>query len=341
MGGRSQRMSTLLVTVRRIDAVKPHPNADRLDLAVVGGWQCVVPKNQYKGGELVTYIPPDSVLPPSLSEEIGVTKYLSKGRVRAATLRGESSFGIVMEPRGAEGDNVADLLGITKYEPPIKFRGGDIEPNHPLFHSYTEIENMRNYPAMFCEGERVIATEKIHGSCGRVGLVKGDDGEWTRLAGSKSSQRKFEDFSTYWFPWAIPSVAAMVDRLHTTARERVIVFGELFGKVQALRYGHEGRLGFRVFDIAVDGKYLDHEAVASICRDAGVEMAPVIYDGPYTLAAIAKAASGMSTIHGANHIREGVVVRPAIERTEPAIGRLILKYVSDEYLCGDWDGANE
>jgi len=35
---------------------------------------------------------------------------------------------------------------------------------------------------------------------------------------------------------------------------------------------------------------------------------------------------------GSDHIREGVVVRPTIERIDPKVGRAVLKYISDEYL---------
>ena len=36
-----------------------------------------------------------------------------------------------------------------------------------------------------------------------------------------------------------------------------------------------------------------------------------------------------------NHIREGVVVKPLVERNDPKLGRVILKYVGDTYLFGD------
>ncbi len=35
------------------------------------------------------------------------------------------------------------------------------------------------------------------------------------------------------------------------------------------------------------------------------------------------------------HIREGLVVRPLQEQTDPKIGRVLLKYVSDSYLFGE------
>ena len=35
---------------------------------------------------------------------------------------------------------------------------------------------------------------------------------------------------------------------------------------------------------------------------------------------------------GVDQLREGVVVRPQVERTDPEIGRIQLKLVSDKYL---------
>jgi hypothetical protein len=68
--------------VSKIDKVLPHPNADRLMLAHIGGWQCVVGKNAdgtpaRKEGDLVVFVPPDSIMPLALAEQVGVTKYLA------------------------------------------------------------------------------------------------------------------------------------------------------------------------------------------------------------------------------------------------------------------------
>lgn len=335
-------MSSTVVFVKRIDKINPHPNADRLDLAVVGGWQCVVPKGRYAAGDLVTYIPPDSVLPDALGESLGVTKYLSKGRVRATKLRGEPSFGLVIEPHGEEGDNVADKLGITKYQPPMKFHAGEAEPSDPLFVEYTDVENLRHYPEILDAGEFVVATEKIHGTNSRVGVIRDADGSLRRLAGSRTMQRKNTEGSIYWFPWTLKPVQDLIEWLSAKpGAMQVIVFGEVYGKVQSMRYGLPNGLGFRVFDIMVDGHYQHHAEVARVCAAFSVEMCPVVYEGPYSLEAIAAASKGASLIPGADHIREGVVVRPIAERRNEKIGRVVLKYVSDEYLCGEHDGASE
>ena len=171
-------MSQLIVEVSRIDCVQPHPNADALELAQIKGWQCVVPKGKYAGGAKVVYIPIDSLLPADLSDRLGITKYLSNGRVRCARLRGEPSFGVVMDledPTWADGTDVRERYGITKYVPPVRPSAGDAETSHPLFESYTDVENLRNFPAAFVDGEEVVATEKVHGTNCRVGIV---EGEW-------------------------------------------------------------------------------------------------------------------------------------------------------------------
>jgi hypothetical protein len=45
--------------------------------------------------------------------------------------------------------------------------------------------------------------------------------------------------------------------------------------------------------------------------------------------------SGPSTVHGAKHIREGIVIKSAKEIRVPGLGRLQLKVVSNEFLAKD------
>jgi len=182
-------MSSVVVQVTSISKVRPHPNADALDIAEVLGWQVVTGKGQHAEDDKVVYFPPDTVLPIDVSERFGVTKYLSKGRIRAARLRGEPSFGLVVQPDDSNwqmGENVADHYGATRYEPPLRPSAGDSAPNHPLFWAYTDIENMRNFPTVFEPGEPVVITEKIHGTNCRVGVIEGE-----HMAGSKSLRRAY------------------------------------------------------------------------------------------------------------------------------------------------------
>ena len=60
-------MSAHPVEIVKLDDVIEHPNADRLEIAVVhGGWQTIVPKGAYAKGSLVVYIPIDSLLSEKL-----------------------------------------------------------------------------------------------------------------------------------------------------------------------------------------------------------------------------------------------------------------------------------
>lgn len=333
-------MSSLIVEVCKIDDVRPHPNAERLELAIVKGWQCVVGKGHFKQGDTITYIPIDSVLPVELSDKIGVTKYLSNGRVRCARLRGEPSFGVIDVPHGEVGENVASKLGITKYAPPLKLSAGDAESPHPLFDAYTDIENMRNFTDVFIAGEPVVGTEKIHGTNSRIGIVTNEDGQRIHVAGSKGVQRQYADNSTYWYPWKIPAVVAMMEAV-SAGHKQTIMYGEVYGKVQSLRYGLPQGIAYRAFDIKRDGRYMDPGEFADTCAEFGVQRCPVLYSGPFDIASIRSASEGPSLIPGADNIREGIVVRPMRERTHPSVGRVILKYVSDAYLLGDNDDAGE
>ncbi len=325
-------MSTLIVEVCRIENVAAHGNADALELAQIKGWQCVIPKGRYAAGDLVTYIPIDAVVPAEQSDRWGFTKYLSNGRVRCAKLRGEPSFGVIVDREDdawAEGEDVKDRYGITKYIPPVKMGAGDAAPGHPLFPEYTDVENLRNFPSVFADGEEVFVTEKIHGTSCRLALI---EGEW--MAGSMSVRRARPDTladSIYWQPLAVDGVQALLEHLGQDSWQ-VILYGEVFGsRVQNLNYGQVGTLGFRAFDLLADGKFLDSEPFFAACAKFGVPAVPVLYRGPYDLGTIKALSEGATTL-AADHIREGVVVKPAQERTDPKVGRVCLKYIGDPYL---------
>lgn len=334
-------MSTLIIPVATIEKLTPHNNADSLELAQILGWQMVVRKGEYHEGDAVVYFPIDTVLPQELSDKYGVTKYLSKGRIRCAKLRGEPSFGLAVKPEDNTwyvGQDVTAhyrFLGVKKYEPPIRVTAGDAEPEHPLFVTYTEIENMRNFPDIFQEGEMVVLTEKVHGTNSRVGIIEGEF-----MAGSHKLRRKrpaddnFES-NLYWYPLSLPPVRTMLEALATKHRQ-VVLFGEIYGsKIQSLDYGHKGTMGYRVFDLLIDGHYLSWPDLIWLCAQYGLDNVPVVDAIPFNLEAIKKHSEGNTLLMDDNpHIREGLVVKPFQERRDAKTGRVVLKYVSDQYLFG-------
>ena len=113
-----------LATIEKIDKVLPHDNADLLEIVEVRNCQVIVPKDKYALNEKVVFIWPDSILPDKEWAEFYKAK---SNRVRAIRLRGQWSFGVVekietVDPSlfGVEiGTEISDVIGITKYEPPL------------------------------------------------------------------------------------------------------------------------------------------------------------------------------------------------------------------------------
>ena len=331
-------MSTLKVEIVKINEVKMHPNADALDLAVVNGWQSVIRKGSFKTGDLAVYFPLDSVLEERLSDTIGVTSYLSKGRVRAAKLRGESSFGLLWSAKDAEdylgfgvceGMDITDALKVTKWVPPLNFNIEDAEVSHPNFFRYTEIENMRNYPDLIKVGDDVIMTEKIHGTNARHAYI---DGQY--MAGGHNIRFKENAKNRFWNVFDDGMKVALKNLSERHDGADVVMYGEVYGsKVQDLHYGMEkGNIAYRCFDISVNGKYLGYTDWFLTCTNFSVPMVPVLFRGKFNMEQVLKFSTNSSDLPDADNIMEGVVIRLVVERHDPAFGRVILKYVFDQYL---------
>jgi RNA ligase (TIGR02306 family) len=342
-------MSTIRVEVTTIEDMRPHSNADALELATVGGWQVCVRKGVYHDGDPIVYFEQGTVLPQEVADGLNVAQYLKQRTdidgnpvlvIHRVRLRGEPSFGLVVEPEPgmAVGQDVADFYGATKYNPPLKMMAGDSVAGHPLFPAYTDIENMRSYPDVLAEGEEVVVTEKIHGTNCRVGFVV-EGGERVLMAGSRGLRRKMPEgaeamqINTYWYPHTLPGVTGLLDELAGRGHPQAALFGEVYGRgIQAFTYG-QNTIAFRAFDLMVDGSYVDYDDFAALCSEYGIEAVPLLYRGEFSLAVAKRLSDGESLVGGA-HGREGVVVKPAHERHDLKIGRVILKYVGDGYLFG-------
>jgi len=333
-------MSSLLVMVEKIEKIIPHPNADRLEIAKVKGWTVVTGKGTFKDGEEVIYIPIDSCLTDELAEQYGVKNYLgSQNKVKATRLRGIMSYGfIVKNDRNFKlGENVAEVLNITKYEPPIKITAGDAESPHEKFFKYTDIENIKNFPDVFKEGEEVVATEKIHGTNCRIGLIKTDD-EYTYMVGSHAVRRKLGNNSLYERP--LESLKLFLEYISRNNNDAdVIVYCEIYG-TQDLKYGLKNKgTDYRIFDIMINGVYQDYDIVNKYINDAysneilnsNVQLVPLLYRGPFNMDKMLELATGKTTLE-ADHIREGIVIKPTKETSNLYVGRKILKMINDDYL---------
>ena len=365
-------MSELIIQPVTVDAIKPHPNADKLEIAVVGGWEIVTGKDNYSVGDTVVHIQPESMVPREWSDIWGVTQYLSwkkeaaEGRVRAARLRGVTSFGFLVpnESEASLGTDLADHYGISKYDPPQNLGAGQMRSEHPLFHRYTNIENLRNFRDKLDYTQELIVTEKLHGTNSRVGWVRTKqpasalDAEpsfstFDFVIGTHRTQRDPDDCGMYGTPvelyrdeleklreWVSQTFVDLenedVDPGHLNS---LIVFGEIFGAgVQDLHYGAKQEKGYRVFDIAINGTYLDWETTQYLCGQVGLPTVPVLDYGIFSFEQLVEFAQGNTTMDD-EHVREGIVVRPRFHELswgrgtlDPNQRRMIFKLISDGYL---------
>lgn len=332
-------MSSLLVEIVKINDVKLHPDADILEIAKVKGWECIVRKGEFKRDQTAIYIPIDSVLPKELSDMIGVTNYLKNGRVRTVKLRGIYSQGLLVNQtvlsRDSEisnlkvGDNVADILGITKYEPPIPITfNGKQRKDDPRFYRYTDIENIKNFPGILRErNEEVVITEKIHGSNFRAGIINNEI-----MVGSHNCNFEEDDNNLY---WQIAKKSGTIETLLGLKKymENVRFYGEIYGKgVQKLHYDRNDKT-ILFYDIMYKDKYMNYDDFLDFCKSHYILTVPELFRGIWNVE-LMKLAEGPSTI--AKHVKEGIVIKPVRERYDRKVGRVVLKHLNPSYLLKDY-----
>ena len=185
-----------LATIRKIDEILPHSNADRLEIAKIGGWRCIVEKGKFSKDELVLYFEIDSLIPKveafdhlskycSIKERNGKQYYL----IKTTKLRGELSQGLVMKlglfytlesmlkNTDIEGKDLTDELGILLYEPELP-NMKEAKNVFPYFISKTDqerIQNLEDIPDDIYE-----ITEKVDGTSCTIYYNNGETGVCSR-----------------------------------------------------------------------------------------------------------------------------------------------------------------
>jgi RNA ligase (TIGR02306 family) len=341
--------STHRCEVFRVEHLEKHPDADTLSLLrVFDAYQAVIRTSDFKLGDLAVYIPPDNVLP----DEPQYAFLNGSLRIKACKLRGQISQGLVLPaPAGAQvGEDLAEQMKIVHYVPDLPMGGdGEFCTPPPFTGEKYDAESFFRYASLIPEGTMVEITEKLDGANTRVTFQEGQ--MW---AGSREHYRKENQTGIFWRavhenPW-----------LENLARQNpnCVIYGETFGRVQDLRYGADGnRIFFRVFDILTPSGFMGVlERYAAMAKALGVALeaitstwtrasgnfqtwhechAPILYAGPYSKEIVQQLMDGPSTFPGAQHEREGVVIKPFDEKWTPEIGRLILKAVGPEHLGKD------
>ena len=132
----------------------------------------------------------------------------------------------------------------------------------------------------------------------------------------------------------------LLEKIRTMAmklNQPVYLLGEIFGRgVQDLSYGMNEPT-FRAFDMYVGqpqkGRYVDFDQFSTNCQLMNISMVPLLYKGPYSYDIMRDLTDGSEQVSGGkSNIREGVVVKPIIERRDELVGRVLMKHISEKYL---------
>lgn len=336
-----------LASVRVISNIQPIPNADKIELVTVDGWNVVVAKDVgHKVGDLIIYCEIDSFLP--IREEfefLRKSSYKKMGdvegfRLRTVKLRGQVSQGLilpmsVLNPPDTniyvtpfEGLDVTEMLDIVKYEPPIPAElAGKVKGVFPSFIPKTDEERIQNLTSEYEEWKyqskhQFYVTEKLDGSSATFYVKDGEFGVCSR-----NLELLETEGNTF---WKVARELDLENKMKSLGKN-ISLQGELIGegiqgnpyklKGQTIRFftGYDidkrERIGFIHFTVMI--------------MDMGLKYVPVVNPEfgfllPDTIEEMLQYAEGKSALNPDTE-REGVVVRSLD-------GSISFKAISNKFL---------
>lgn len=354
------------VPLTTIKEIKEHPNADRLQLAVVYGFEVVIGKDSMNVGDEVIYVPVDSVLPIKLEDELFSSDSkikLTKHRVRQIRIRKHPSQGMLVKkdtidkiynfiPDKLEKD-YRNELEIEKYEPPTKGSPQGQQKTikakkNSHFREYKGLGNIKWFPTKFHENELVVVQEKIHGTNARAGILPFEANTlWKRIKGLLGLNPKFEkcygsnnvqlqdrgDHKGFYGENVYGKVFKSID-VFKKIQPGEQIFGEIYGEgiQKNYHYGLKNEHKFILFDVMVDGKWLNPDSVKKFAEERGFDMVPELYRGSFNYETIHKLTEGDSVLSPSQKVREGVVVKAQEGYDEGMGSKRALKFISEKYL---------
>ncbi len=321
----TQEQTDFHVVVAPVINIVKHPNADTLSIGDCDGAPVIFQTGTYNEGDLAVYVPVDAIVP---DDDERWTFLKGHRRIKAMRLRGIYSQGVLTKPDPSwpAGFDARLALRIEKYEPALPAHYGTCganarDPGHlPVY----GVESYRRFKSAFSVEEEVVFTEKIHGANARYLHVDG------QLLCASHYNYKQEDPTDQW--WAAAIKYNLAEKLATIPG--IGLFAEVFGQVQDLRYGaKQGELFLRFYDAfdSVTKRWFDYDELVALVTGLGLDMVPELYRGKWSPTLAITLCEGKSAIPGANHVREGLVAKPVVNRYERTLGRVNLKVVGQGY----------
>lgn len=353
-----------------------HPNADSLSLVYPfgeDGYVVVVRTEDWRDRTIGAYIPPDSVVDSKRPEFAFLRGH---ERIKVRMFRKIISQGLLVEaPAGASvGDDVAEKLGVTHYNPPEPSSTGAGTAKVPMSKIVHRPKSFKSWVRYFwyrflratgllsssndlraVEAAPVDAPDYDIESYYRYPHVlnageevvatekrDGCNARYVYLDGEMhcgSHHRWVADGGNVW--WNAlrqnPQIKAFCERY-----PGVTLYGEVFGaSVQGdAPYGYKtGELAFEAFDVRENGRWVDYNTARSMAKLVNLTWVPVVYQGGFDGQYLMEISETLTPKDkgGKVYKAEGIVVRPLVERIDRRIGRVQLKIVSKKYLEKGYD----
>ena len=311
-----------LASIQKIASIRPIEGADSIECATVLGWDIVVKKGEHSPGDTIVYVEVDSLLPESPEYEFlrkssyrapivdGIAQIQRGGfKIRTIKLRGQVSQGLILPVPPGEwqiGDDVTELLGIIKYEPPVPVgMKGSAKGPFPSFIQKTDEIRIQSAPELLYPNIVYEAREKLDGTSVTAFINNGEFGICSRnlLLDETDTSHVIVNYSS------TNALRDKIERLSERAGFDVCIQGELIGPgIQGNRYGlREHKL--YVFNVIAYGRNRlpisswEHDLTEigfNVVPHAGIAIG-------LSIEQLVSFSSGPSALNGC--VREGIVCR--------------------------------
>ncbi len=326
-----------LASIQKISALHPIAGADNIEQATVLGWYLVVKKGEFKVGDCCVYCEIDSLLPEKPQFEFLRPRHF---RIKTVKLRGQVSQGIAFPlsilgegVEVIEGQDVTELIGVTKYEPPISINmSGEVKGPFPGFIPKTDETRIQSVPEVLKrpenQGKVCYITEKVDGTSSTFYLNNGEFGVCSRNLELRDSERNLH--------WLVAKQYDLENKLRQVGRNLAIQ-GEIIGpSIQSNKYELK-QLTLMLFNIVDIDRYayLDYADFVALAYDMGLTTVPILREdyvlGQDDIKGLVALSDAKSAVNPKAY-REGIVIRPLVEAPDPELGRLSFKVVNPSFL---------
>jgi RNA ligase (TIGR02306 family) len=330
-----------LASIQIIKALEPIEGADAIEKATVLGWQLVVKKGEFKVGDLAVYCEIDSLMPDKPEFEFLKPRGM---RIRTVRLRGQISQGICFPLWILPGDfsvvedaDCTEVLGITKYEPPMPAcLNGIAKGKFPSFIPKTDETRVQVLQAVLdkYKGEKCFVTEKVDGTSVTYYLNNGEFGACSR------NLELIEDAENS--IWKVARQMDIENKLRSTGIN-IAIQGELVGEgIQSNKLKLRGQtvMFFNAFDIDKFA-YFDFSDFKKLISDFELPLVPIVtldYELGNDIEAIIRMAT-IKSIVCPDAWAEGIVIRSFTEKSDLLLsneyfykGRISFKAINPEFL---------